>query len=260
MAEYGKAHVEARSIDWIPYELRHGSPRSLFTLWFGSNMQVIGVVTGALGVVFGLPLPWAIVGVIVGNLIGTVFMALHSAQGPKLGVPQMIQSRAQFGFYGAIIPLVLVILMYIGFYASGAVLGGQALYDMAKIPTNVSIIAIAIGCTLLCIFGYRFIHGFAKWVSLITAIAFAYLTIRDSGKRPRCISLASERFYRCSIYSHHNRSRHLSDYLCSVCRRLLALLAEEHINLSLLLVDVQRRVYWYDVDDDIRCYCSGRCS
>ena len=125
MAEYGKAHVEARSIDWIPYELRHGSPQSLFTLWFGANMQVIGVVTGALGVVFGLPLPWAIVGLIVGNLIGTVFMALHSAQGPKLGVPQMIQSRAQFGFYGAIIPLVLVILMYIGFYASGAILGAR---------------------------------------------------------------------------------------------------------------------------------------
>lgn len=177
MAEYGKGHVEERSIDWIPIELRHGSPRSLFTLWFGANMQVIGVVTGALGVVFGLPLPWAIVGVVVGNLVGTVFMALHSAQGPKLGVPQMIQSRAQFGFYGAAIPLVLVILMYIGFYASGAVLGGQALHDMASIPISVSIVLIAVGCTLLTVFGYRFIHGFARWVSAITALAFAYLTI-----------------------------------------------------------------------------------
>lgn len=41
-------------------------------------------------------------------------MALHSAQGPRLGIPQMIQSRAQFGFCGAILPILLVILMYVG--------------------------------------------------------------------------------------------------------------------------------------------------
>jgi len=28
-------------------------------------------------------------------------MAAHSAQGPQLGIPQMIQSRAQFGVLGA---------------------------------------------------------------------------------------------------------------------------------------------------------------
>jgi purine-cytosine permease-like protein len=42
-------------------------------------------------------------------------MAGHSAQGPKLGIPQMIQSRAQFGYLGASVPLVVVMLMYVGF-------------------------------------------------------------------------------------------------------------------------------------------------
>ena len=31
------------------------------------------------------------------------FMAFHSTQGPQLGLPQMIQSRPQFGYVGALL-------------------------------------------------------------------------------------------------------------------------------------------------------------
>src|ERR1700722_19444700 len=119
--------VERHSIDHIPASQRPGSVTSLFTIWFGANMHMTTVVTGALGTILGLPLPWAILALLLGNLFGAVFMALHSAQGPKLGIPQMIQSRAQFGFHGASLPMLLVVLMYIGFYAGGVVLGGEAL-------------------------------------------------------------------------------------------------------------------------------------
>ena len=101
--------VERHSIDHIPASQRHGSVTSLFTIWFGANMHMTTIVTGALGTILGLPLPWALLALLLGNLFGAVFMALHSAQGPKLGIPQMIQSRAQFGFHGAILPLVLLI-------------------------------------------------------------------------------------------------------------------------------------------------------
>ena len=119
--------VERRSIEYIPPEERHGKPRSLFNIWFASNMQVTAAVTGALAVIIGLSLPWALLAIVIGNLVGVAFMAAHSAQGPKLGIPQMIQSRAQFGFYGAILPLILVLLMYVGFFATSAVLGRRPL-------------------------------------------------------------------------------------------------------------------------------------
>src|SRR4051794_28057763 len=140
--------VEERSIEFVPPEERHGSVRSLFTVWFGANMQVTTAVTGALGVILGLPLPWAIAALAAGNLAGAVFMALHSAQGPKLGIPQMIQSRAQFGFYGAILPLLLVVLMYVGFFAASAVLGGSALAAWAGIGRVPATIAVSAGWTL----------------------------------------------------------------------------------------------------------------
>src|SRR5690242_19098273 len=87
--------VEQRSIDFVPESERHGQPRSLFAVWFASNMQVTALVTGALAVIVGLSLPYALLAVLIGNVVGAVAMALHSAQGPKLGIPQMIQSRAQ---------------------------------------------------------------------------------------------------------------------------------------------------------------------
>lgn len=170
--------VERRHIDFIPENERYGRPRSLFNIWFAANMQVTAIVTGALLVIVGLSLPWAILADAIGIAVGTIFMALHSAQGPKLGIPQMIQSRAQFGYYGAILPIILVLIMYIGFFATSGVLGGQALAGAAPgLPLNWAIIIVAVICTALAIYGYRLIHQVERWISLISGLGFLYLTV-----------------------------------------------------------------------------------
>ncbi len=61
---------ERRTIDVVPDDERHGSPRSQFTLWFGANMQITAIVDGALAVVFGADALWAIVGLLIGNVFG----------------------------------------------------------------------------------------------------------------------------------------------------------------------------------------------
>ena len=130
--------IERRSIDVIPDEERHGTPFSQFTLWFGANMQITAIVDGALAVVFGADALWAIIGLLIGNVLGGIVMALHAAQGPRLGLPQMISSRAQFGVYGAVVPLVLVVIMYLGFAATGTVLAGQAVNKILHVDTAAS--------------------------------------------------------------------------------------------------------------------------
>src|SRR5579875_3437925 len=170
--------VERHSIDFIPTSERHGSIRSLFTLWFASNMQLTTVVTGVAVVAVGLPLLWACIAIVVGNVLGGVVMALHSAQGPRLGLPQMIQSRAQFGFYGAILPMILVILLYIGFFASSGVLGGQALSAWTGMSVTPAIIIVSAICTVLAIFGYDLIHRYEGIVSVLFLVGFLYLSIR----------------------------------------------------------------------------------
>ncbi|KAA2248437.1 cytosine permease [Solihabitans fulvus] len=174
----GALEVERRSIDPVPESERHGHPRSLFTLWFAANMQITSAVTGALTVLVGLHPLWALVAVVLGNALGGVPMALHAAQGPKLGVPQMIQSRAQFGVHGAVLPLLLVVVMYLGFFASGNVLGGQAVAGITHLPIDVSIACYAALTALVAILGYRLIHRFGWVASVLSVVVFVYLSVR----------------------------------------------------------------------------------
>ncbi len=170
--------LESRSIEFIPEGERHGKSRSLLTVWFGANMQVATVITGAILVTIGLPLFWALIAIVLGNMIGTAVMALHSAQGPILGMPQMIQSRAQFGYLGAIVPVVLAALISIGFYAGTAVPGGQAVSQLLDLPSNASLVLLSAFALVLALVGYRLIHRLEQWTSIINGIAFIYLTIK----------------------------------------------------------------------------------
>ncbi|KLU59814.1 cytosine permease [Peptococcaceae bacterium CEB3] len=171
--------VEVHTIDYVPENERHGHPRSLFSIWFSANMQLTTIITGAIAVeVLKLDLFWSVVAILVGNLLGGIFMAYHSAQGPILGVPQMIQSRAQFGFYGAILPLIIVILMYVGFFASSGVLGGQALNHLLPLGDSVNIVIISVLAVIMAIFGYELIHQYEKVMSYIFALFFLVFTYR----------------------------------------------------------------------------------
>ncbi|MYW03279.1 cytosine permease [Streptomyces sp. SID3343] len=175
----GGMAMERRTVEVIPDAERHGSPRSQFTLWFGANMQVTAIVDGALAVVFGADALWAIFALLIGNVLGGAVMALHSAQGPRLGVPQMISSRAQFGVYGAVLPLLLVILMYLGFAATGTVLAGQAVCEMLHIDNaKVGILIFGALTAVVAVTGYRLIHLAGRIATVVGGLGLGYLVIR----------------------------------------------------------------------------------
>ncbi|MCP2336521.1 purine-cytosine permease family protein [Actinomadura rupiterrae] len=171
--------LERRTIDVVPESERHGTPLNQFTLWFGANMQITAVVNGALAVVFGADPLWAVVGLLIGNLLGGAVMALHSAQGPRLGLPQMISSRAQFGVFGAVLPLLLVILMYLGFAATGTVLAGQAVDEIVHTDSKpVGIIVFGALTAVVAVLGYRYIHNLGRVATVLGVVGFTYLMIR----------------------------------------------------------------------------------
>ncbi|MEW2292925.1 cytosine permease [Streptomyces sp. NPDC006743] len=170
-----QAIVERRSIDVVPDEERHGTAFSQFTLWLGANLQITTVVTGGLAVVLGGDVVWSLAGLLAGNLLGGGVMALHSAQGPRLGLPQMISSRAQFGVRGAVVPLALVVVMYVGFFASGSVLAGQAVGKLTRLGPVPGIILFALVTAVMAIVGYRVIHALGRVASVVCALSFLYL-------------------------------------------------------------------------------------
>lgn len=170
--------IEVRSIDYVPERERHGGLFSQFTLWLAANLQITAIVTGALAVVFGGDVFWSLVGLFLGQLLGGAVMALHAAQGPQLGLPQMISSRVQFGIFGAIIPITAVCLMYIGFSASGCVLAGQAVGQLLHVNDGVGIAIFAALIVAVTLFGYRTIHALGRVASVVGILAFAYMFAR----------------------------------------------------------------------------------
>jgi len=164
--------LESRSIDYVPLAERHGKVWHLWPVWFAGDAHLATVAVGVLGIALGGNLLWTSVAVILGCLLGTFFMAFHSTQGPQLGLPQMIQSRPQFGYTGALLVWGVAMVSYIGYNAFNQVLAGQAIHQLhpgiaATSPTAITVFALF--ALALAAVGYDKIH--------LAQRAFAYLMI-----------------------------------------------------------------------------------
>jgi NCS1 family nucleobase:cation symporter-1 len=171
--------IEQHTIYPIPLAERHGTAGQLFTLWFGANLNVLTVVTGALATtIFHQSLLAGVSAIVLGNLTGTVFMALHAAQGPRLGVPQMVQSRGQFGAKGAGFVVALVAFMYLGYAGTAFVTGGQSLHFIAPaLHPRAAIVGMALISLAAAIVGHDLIHFSTRMMTFVSggALLLCYL-------------------------------------------------------------------------------------
>lgn len=170
--------IEAKSIDWVPLTERTGRPSSLFSLWFMSNANLTTLATGMVGVAMGANFAVSVVAILLGVCVGTVFTAFHSAQGPQLGLPQMIQSRAQFGYRGVAIVCLVVVASIVGFNIFNQLLAGQVLTTTTGADAGawwfVLITALAL---TLAIVGYHWIHRVQKWLTILFLATFGVFTV-----------------------------------------------------------------------------------
>ena len=164
--------VERHGIEFVPISERYGTPRRLFTIWFSINLSLLCLTTGTLGVIAGLALPWTLIALVLGNAIGTVFMAAHSAQGPHLGIPQMIQSRAQFGVLGAALPLFAVVAEATLYTAANGVIVRETLNAILPLGNYSALLVFGLITLLIAFVGYELIH---KLGAALTAISGAFL-------------------------------------------------------------------------------------
>jgi NCS1 family nucleobase:cation symporter-1 len=170
--------IEARSFDFVPEGERQGSIWGQAQLWFMVNATLITLYTGAVGALYKLDLIWTIVAIIAGSIFGTLFQAFHGAQGPRMGLPQMIQSRVQFGSRGAVLPLVAATLCQFGFAIFYIQTGTQALSGvtgLGSLSWTQGLFGIA--AMLVAIVGYKLVLKIEKIVSYATILNLIFLTI-----------------------------------------------------------------------------------
>jgi NCS1 family nucleobase:cation symporter-1 len=171
--------VETHHIDVIPEQARHGRPWHQFAFWFGGNVNIFNVVLGAVVVTVGLPFWWAIIAIVCGTMTGALLIALHATQGPVLGVPQTLQSRAQFGFYGATLFFAAVLALNLGFIASELVIQAQAMSGVTSALTMPEWIAVlAVPSAVIGVAGYRAIHKVMQATAVLVGVALVIMLIQ----------------------------------------------------------------------------------
>jgi purine-cytosine permease-like protein len=171
------AGVEVRSIDYVPLDERHGKVWSQGPLWFMSNAQIATLAVGTFSAVGGGNLIWSLLAIILGALLGTFFMAFHAAQGPQLGLPQMIQSRPQFGYVGALLVWAFAYLQYAGFNIFNTILAGDSLHATVHGPAKLWIVVATVLAAVIALIGYDLIHSVERWLTLGFLIIFGVLTV-----------------------------------------------------------------------------------
>jgi NCS1 family nucleobase:cation symporter-1 len=174
-----RRYVEKHHIDMIPVGARHGKPWQQAAFWAGANTNIFNVVLGGVLVTFGMTFWWSLLAIVAGTLVGTLLIALHATQGPRLGVPQTIQTRGQFGFYGAAFLFPCVLLLNFGFIAAQLVIqaqSAQGVFGSISIPEWILILAVP--AVVIGIFGYRWIHRAMQVTVAVVGVSIVIMFIQ----------------------------------------------------------------------------------
>ncbi|MGO4536256.1 purine-cytosine permease family protein [Leifsonia sp. 2MCAF36] len=172
--------IEVRSIDYVPQSERHGKVSRIGSLWFMSNAQIATLATGLISITSGGNVVWSLIAIALGTALGTLFMAAHSSQGPVLGLPQMIQSRPQFGYIGALLVWLFAYIQYAGFNIFNTVLAGEAVGGSLHTPSSLDNLwfwVVTIVAAGIALYGYDLIHSFERYLSIVTVVMLLLLTI-----------------------------------------------------------------------------------
>jgi nucleobase:cation symporter-1, NCS1 family len=171
--------IEVRSIDYVPEDERHGRVRDQFTLWFSATLTILGILLGAISVEIVGNFFWGVLAWAIGTVLGLLLVGFHAVQGPRMGVPQMIQSRAQFGFYGALFVLLASVVLDFGYLAAQLVVQAQSLNVLvSSVSVPIWILIVSVPVLLLALYGYDWVHRWQRWMFLILVATFIVILIQ----------------------------------------------------------------------------------
>ncbi|PRH76711.1 cytosine or purine or uracil or thiamine or allantoin permease, partial [Streptomyces solincola] len=175
--------VETHGIDPIPDEERHGGPRDLFWLWFGSNLTFTYVINGALAVAFGLSF-WQATAVVVASGLSFAVISAAGLSGSRTGTATLVISRAAFGLRGNLPAGALNWVVSIGYTIVNTVVGTLALEALLADagwhgePARALALLVALALTFaVAMWGHATVHLAERWLAYVLAAGFAVLLV-----------------------------------------------------------------------------------
>ncbi len=182
--EYGEkvVAVEPGGVEYIPLRERHGQPLDLFWTWMSPNLEFATVFVGTIGIVLFGGSFWSVVaGLVIGSALGSLTHGVLSAWGPRFGVPQMVQGRAAFGYWGNLLPAVLnTFTAAIGWFIVNSVSGAFALMALFGMPFSLfwlAFLIIVAAQVVVAFFGHNLVHAFERYAFVPLAVVFGLATV-----------------------------------------------------------------------------------
>ncbi len=171
------AAIEARSIDYVPESERHGEVWQQGPFWFLGNFQFFTITIGFIGPALGLSIGHTVLAGTLGIIFGTLFMAFHAAQGPHLGLPQMIQSRAQLGYRGVVVALFGSFVTFVLFNVVDVILISAGLNGIFGWDPLLIAVVVTVVATVLAIFGHDLLHRVFRVLFFVSLPFYVILTV-----------------------------------------------------------------------------------
>ena len=156
--------VELIGIEPIPQSEQTARPSDFFKIALGAALATTTVVLGTLPIAMGLGLQQAISAIVVGTLIGAVFLAPLSIFGTRTHTNNAVTSGAHFGVTGRIVGTALSLVIAITFFTVSVWVGGDSVAAaVARVIPAASGNALIAACYaitaiviyLICIAGFR---------------------------------------------------------------------------------------------------------
>lgn len=173
-------HIEQSDLTPIPLEARKGSPKSLFGMWIGANVNYVVMLTGFSLIALKLSFFQAISAVLVGNLLGCTVLGISSIFGPKTGTSGMATSRVAFGHLGAYLPTIISTISVLGWFSINSIVATDGLIELFKavgLPDGdtimwISLALVLIGEITLAIYGHATIIRYEQIIAVVLGVLF----------------------------------------------------------------------------------------
>ena len=186
-----KSNIEKFDVQEISESARHQKPRSLFYLWFGSNLTVADFIIGSDYLLGSLSNLYMIIALVIANAGGAALLAFMSVLGPLKGRSQMALSEGAYGVIGGkamsllqfintggwlTVNLIIASQALLFLMSSGATqgFGSNLLFDLFAIG---SIIIVSLVVFLLAFFGHSIIKMFETVMSVVLGLMFTYIIL-----------------------------------------------------------------------------------
>ncbi len=154
--------IEEYGVEPIPAELRTVGWRDLFAINFTFFLNPVMYVLGALAVAAGgLPLPWAMAAMVLGQALAFAFLVPVAQVGVDHGLPGQVALRATLGFWGARLlssPYRVVAATY--WFAAQALIGAYGFQAIVQTMTGHRLPLVPVALALACLHATLAVLGF----------------------------------------------------------------------------------------------------